>query len=137
MAQEGHRRSKQMALTRLQLQAIRAQSLKYQRQIRQRSTKSPAERNDIIKVDQAAIPPETLEYSIHQSLEGRRSIAQAKRHNSELEQPGVCRKCRLSSGRLRQRDLPVAAGQNPGSKTTAFPPAYPRCHRSAEGGRHP
>ena len=57
MAQERHRRPKQVALARLQLQTIRAQSLEYQRQIRQRTTKSPAERNDIIKVDQAATRP--------------------------------------------------------------------------------
>ena len=63
--------------------------------------KVPPKEDDIIKVDQATIPPETLEHPIHQPLEGRRSITQTKRHHSKLEQPGMCRKCRLSPGIFR------------------------------------
>ena len=52
----------------------------------------------ILQVDNTLLPGDAGEHSVHQPLEGRRCIAEAKREDLKLPQPSASAECSLGSG---------------------------------------
>lgn len=67
--------------------------------------------NDVVQVAQTYFPFESMQNSVHHSLKGSRSIAQAKGHHVKFVQPVRGDEGGLWTTRVCQGDLPVPRSQ--------------------------
>ena len=75
------------------------------------------EDDDVVQIDEAGFPVETGEDAVHESGEGGRSVAEAKRNLVKLKQLAAAgAEGRLLLVQLLDRDLPISALEIKGGK---------------------